>query len=92
VHEALAGGAFVLARRDAGNIWPAVEANAPLQGCAVTDEAELFHLFESGEIQARVAGSRRVRGTLRPSGSTAAFLLHDPAAITPPQHADVQIG
>jgi hypothetical protein len=75
VHEALAGGAFVIACASAGNIWPAVQANAPGQGLAVEDEASLFQLFETGEIQACVARSRRFRGALHPSGDTADFLL-----------------
>lgn len=74
-HEALAGGAFVIARQAAGNVWPAVDANAPDQGCAVADEAELFQLFESGDIRTRVARARRFRGHLQPSGSTADYLL-----------------
>jgi hypothetical protein len=76
-HEALAGGAFVIARRAAGNIWPAVEANAPAQGCAVAEEAELFRLFESGEILPRVARATRLQGTLYPGGNTAGLLLED---------------
>jgi len=79
-HEALAGGAFVVARLAAGNVWPAVEANAPDQGCAVADEAELFQLFESGEIRTRVARARRFRGHLQPGGSTADYLLDDRTA------------
>jgi hypothetical protein len=75
VHEALAGGAFVVARQAAGNVWPAVQANAAAQGCAVEDDASLFQLFEGGEIQALVARARRVRGTLHPTGDTAEFLL-----------------
>ena len=81
VHEALAGGAFVVVRRDAGNVWPAVEANAAEQGCAVDDEAGLFQLFGSGEIQAIVARARRRRGVLYPSGSTAEYLLGEGTAM-----------
>jgi hypothetical protein len=77
VHEALAAGAFVVSRRAAGNVWPAVQANANRQGCAVEDEAGLFDLFESGEIRTLVARSRRFRGSLHPAGDTADFLLED---------------
>jgi hypothetical protein len=52
--EALAGGAFVVARTAAGNVWPAIQANAPNQGCAVSDEAQLFTLFQRGEMIERV--------------------------------------
>jgi hypothetical protein len=75
VHEALAGGAFVVARRAAGNVWPAVQANAYGQGCAIEDEADLFRLFESGEINTLLARAGRLRGTLHPGGNTADFLL-----------------
>ena len=81
VHEALAGGAFVVARKAAGNIWPAVQANAPEQGCAVEDEAELLDLFESGRLQMLVARARRFRGALHPGGNTAAFLLNERSGI-----------
>jgi hypothetical protein len=74
VHEALAGGAFVVARRAAGNVWPAVQANASGQGCAVEDEADLFRLFESGEIKTLVARASRFRGALHPGGGTADIL------------------
>jgi hypothetical protein len=71
VHEAIAGGAFVVARMEAGNVWPAVQANAPLQGAAVETETELHDLFKSGEIFKLVAGARRARGALLRGGGTA---------------------
>jgi FkbM family methyltransferase len=77
VHEALAGGAFVIARKDAGNVWPAVQASAPWQGCAVDDEAGLFELFENGEVRTLVARANRIRGTLTPGNNSAALLLQD---------------
>jgi hypothetical protein len=82
VHEALAGGAFVIAREAAGNVWPTVQSNEACQGCAVEDEADLFRLFESGEIQTLVARANRFRGTLRTGGGTAELLLHDRTAAT----------
>ncbi len=78
VHEALAGGAFVVARSAAGNVWPAVQANAPAQGCAIDAEAELGQLFASGEILQRVAASRRLRGALLRGGGTADWVLQQP--------------
>jgi hypothetical protein len=74
VHEALAAGAFVVARRAAGNVWLAVAANAPDQGMPVDNEAQLYELFESGDIVARVAQARRLRGRLIPTGNTADLL------------------
>jgi len=70
-HEALAGGAFVVTHLGAGNVWPAIAANAPDQGIAVDDAAALFALFDSGEIVSRVARAPRRRGTLIPGRGTA---------------------
>jgi hypothetical protein len=64
-HEALAGGAFVVAYRDAGNVWPAVQLNARNQGCAVEDRDELLALFRGKELAKR-AGQPRARGAVIP--------------------------
>lgn len=74
VHEALVGGAFVVARIGAGNVWPAVEANAPAQGCAVPDETALIDLFEGDRLRVLVASSPRLRGALLPVEVTASWL------------------
>jgi hypothetical protein len=50
VHEAVAGGAFVVARRGAGHTWPAIASLEPACGCALDTEKDLFSLFESGSI------------------------------------------
>jgi len=70
-HEALAGGAFVVARRDAGNVWPSVQAHAPHRGCAVDSEADLHELFASGALAQAVARSSRCRGPLLIGGNSA---------------------
>jgi len=77
VHEALAAGAFVIAREAAGNVWPAIQTNAPEQGCAVADQAELFALFDGDELIRRVANSTRRRGMLLKNGGTAGWLHHN---------------
>jgi hypothetical protein len=64
VHEALAGGAFVIARAAAGNVWPAVQANAPHRGCALQTDAELHDIFASGDIGTLAAAAPRVCGAL----------------------------
>ena len=64
VHEALAGGAFVVARKDAGNVWPAVSSSAPERGLAVDDISALFELFEGGELVRLVNNSSRLRGAI----------------------------
>jgi hypothetical protein len=58
-HEALAGGAFVIARRDAGNVWPAVRDNAPEQGLVLETDAELFALFDGDALPALLERPRR---------------------------------
>jgi hypothetical protein len=70
VHEALASGAFVVTRRDAGNMWPAVAANAPAQGCAVADIEALTALFAGDELVELCRRPRR-RGAVLPGGATA---------------------
>ena len=76
VHEALAGGAFVITRVGAGNTWPAIERNAPRQGCALTDEEELFQLFKNRDLERIVDASNRRRGALIPSSGAANWLLN----------------
>ncbi len=63
-HEALAGGAFVVTRRDAGNVWPAIAANAPDRGHVVEDEQALSALFEGEGLCALLSGAPRRRGAL----------------------------
>jgi hypothetical protein len=87
VHEALAAGAFVIAREAAGNIWPAIHASAPQQGCAVANQAELFALFEGDELIRRVANSTRRRGMLLSSGGTAGWLHHAQPPLKSSDHA-----
>jgi hypothetical protein len=89
-HEALAGGAFIVARANAGNVWPAVAANSPGQGCVVADEAALFALFDGTELRARVNVSPRRRGALLTGRGTADWLLRGriPRSMAPPMVAD----
>lgn len=58
--EALAGGAYVLAREGAGNVWPLVSAAGAGRGRAVASEVGLFALLISGEIRDLAAPARRV--------------------------------
>ena len=87
VHEALAAGAFVIAREAAGNIWPAIHASAPEQGCAVANQAELFALFDGDELIRHVANSTRRRGMLLSSGGTAGWLHHTQPPLKSSDHA-----
>jgi len=80
VHEALAGGAFVIARSDAGNVWPVIAANAPTRGRAVTTEAELFDLFAGGRVRELVNATPKWRGALLHRGGTVEWMLLRQAA------------
>lgn len=71
VHEALAGGAFVVANAGAGHVSAALRMIAPEQGCVLESEAELSYLFEERRLGPLVRDARRRRGVLIPeSGST----------------------
>lgn len=73
-HEALAGGAFVIARAGSGNVWPAVTRNAPNQGCSLEDEGALSRLFEGGALRSLLAKAERRRFTLIAGRATADWL------------------
>ncbi|AFT84805.1 glycosyltransferase family protein [Paraburkholderia phenoliruptrix] len=62
--EALASGAFVVARRDAGNVWPLIRAVSPRRGCSVAGETELQALFAEGQILSYVSEADRRAGSL----------------------------
>ncbi len=72
-HEAIAGGAFVLAAKAAGNIVPAI--THARQGMGLDSEQELFELFASGKIF-DLAKQRRYGEFLR-HPATAAYLAPD---------------
>lgn len=72
-HEAIAGGAFVLAPKQAGNIVPAI-ARAQ-QGMGLDCEQELFDLFASGKVF-DLARQRRYGEFIR-HPATAAYLAPD---------------
>lgn len=72
--EALAAGAFVVARKGAGNVWPAIVAADSSRGIAISTEIELRALFATGEIT-EFASVTQTRGRLHRSRGTADFLL-----------------
>jgi len=74
VHEALAGGAFVLASAGAGHVSAALRAIAPEQGCVLESEAELFRLFEERRLARLVRDARRRRGVLIPEAGSAPWI------------------
>jgi FkbM family methyltransferase len=74
VYEALAGGAFVVARAEAGNVWPAIQSSSEGQGFAVHTEADLFALFEGARLEELLAVSKRRTGALISQSGTAAWL------------------
>ena len=74
VHEALAAGAFVLARGDSGNVPRALAENAPGQGRVLESEAALFGLFEEGGLRDMICSAHRRRGVLIAESGSVAWL------------------
>jgi hypothetical protein len=71
--EALSGGAFVIAREGAGNVWPAVRNSAPERGIALGDVEELHALFAENRLSELLANRSFYEFTL--SGVTADYIL-----------------
>jgi hypothetical protein len=69
-HEAMAGGAFVLAPKWAGNIAPAI--TRAKQGLALDSEQELFDLFAAGKVFEVI--KQRCYGELVRRPATAAYV------------------
>ncbi|RAR60631.1 glycosyltransferase involved in cell wall biosynthesis [Paraburkholderia unamae] len=75
MYEALAAGAYVLARRGAGNVSRAMMSTFAGRGSTVGSEIELSALFEEGGIREMVEQSRRQYGTLSYSNQTGGVLV-----------------
>jgi hypothetical protein len=75
MYEALAAGAYVLARRGAGNVAREVSSTFADRGSTVGSEIELSALFEEGGIREMVGQSRRQYGTLSYSNQTGGVLV-----------------
>ncbi|HEY6432555.1 MAG TPA: hypothetical protein VIZ17_11285 [Acetobacteraceae bacterium] len=71
--EAIAAGAFVIARKAAGNVWPAVGLYGV--GIALRTEQELLAYFDSGSLLVDLDRSRRRRGRLVPGRLAGTYLL-----------------
>jgi hypothetical protein len=72
-HEAITGGAFVVTRDAAGNIWPTVSANSIQYGIGLSTEVELRELFATGQIISLMGKKRFGRFHVRPA--TVTYLL-----------------
>ncbi len=83
LHEAIAGGAFVVARRDQGNVWPAATRHAPAASRAMDDERALHDYFRSGAVIADVEAAPSYRGALLPTMGSADILTLDTAEAAP---------
>jgi hypothetical protein len=69
-HEALAAGAFVVARRDAGNVWPAVANHPPVQGLCLDSPRELNTLLAEDALHNALRRSeRRYRALIHGGGA-----------------------
>jgi hypothetical protein len=73
-HEAMAGGAFVVARRGQGHVNAAVHWYASQASRDLDDEEELHRYFTGGDALADVARSSRRYGCLLPSQGSAELL------------------
>jgi hypothetical protein len=73
VHEAIAAGAFVVTRSNAGNV-PAIVECYEGRGIVLPDESALDSLFETSELETMVWQSTRRRGVLVPQGGAAGWL------------------
>jgi hypothetical protein len=74
-HEAIVGGSYVVTRSGAGNVWPAILANAPESGCVIDSEVSLHKLFCGTDLENRIRGSSKRFGAILPGGGTADWLL-----------------
>lgn len=74
-YEAMAAGAYLVVRAGDGNVWPALEENAPQQGHRASSEEDLLTTFADGSILERVAQADRRYRLLLPSGAAADVLL-----------------
>ncbi|UJW85856.1 hypothetical protein [Devosia sp. SL43] len=75
VHEAMAAGTFVVARRDEGNVWKAAAELSPEGSLVVSDERGLFELFSSGRIIEIYQKSVRHRSLLVSNRGTLPLIL-----------------
>jgi hypothetical protein len=78
-HEAIAGGAVVITRRQAGNIGPTILREDIDRGYVLDSDTELFNLFASGGVL-QLDLTRRY-GTLTTGAITAAYLLENPSRV-----------
>ncbi|MDZ5459074.1 glycosyltransferase family protein [Azohydromonas lata] len=67
VHEAMASGAFIIARRQQGNVWPVVSHHAPLASRALDSEGDLHAYFQAGQLHTDLLKSPCYRGKTIPS-------------------------
>jgi hypothetical protein len=75
-HEAMAAGAFVITRYEAGNVWPAIAAAPGQRGLALHSEAELRALF-LGDQLVKLAERPRSHGNLSRTHGTADLLIEE---------------
>jgi hypothetical protein len=74
-HEALAAGAFIVARRGAGNVWPAVTSHPPVQGLALDTQRELSELLAGDALHKALQRAERFYRPLIHGGGTVDHLL-----------------
>ncbi|MFG1395495.1 glycosyltransferase family protein [Roseixanthobacter pseudopolyaromaticivorans] len=80
VHEAIAAGAFIVARFGEGNVGDAIKQFARDCSVELSSDADLNHLFKSGKLVTIVRDSPRRYGALVPSMGSADLIDTDPMA------------
>lgn len=77
-HEAMAAGALVVTRFEAGNVWPALCSAPGRRGLALHSEAQLRSMF-LGEELIEIASQPRSHGVLRRTSGTTTLLFAEEA-------------
>lgn len=83
VHEAMAAGSFVVARRDQGHVNAAIRDYAPRASRNVDNVEDLHRYFQGAELFADVARSARRHGCLLASRGSAELLHYSEKAEVP---------
>lgn len=81
VHEALAGGAFVVTSEQSGNVWPAVKQNAPNQGWAFKELPDVVEAFRNGSIIEQLRRTEPKFGSLKSGHGKVLKLIQSAASV-----------
>ncbi|MFC0389028.1 hypothetical protein ACFFIC_26280, partial [Roseomonas vinacea] len=80
-YEAMAAGAYIVTRTQAGNVWPGIRAEGERQGTALDTSEELHELLANGDLIALACAPGRKRGKLIIEAPLAEYILQNQAAV-----------